>query len=63
METYIPTTEQTRHGTYRGVIMVTTDGGFSYNERLDIERLTSVDAKLDAIAQIKDLKQLAQEGL
>jgi len=63
METYIPTTEQTRHGTYRGVIIVNTDGGFSYNERLDIERLTSVDAKLDAIAQIKDLKQLAQEGL
>jgi hypothetical protein len=63
MEKYLPTTEQTKNGGFIGVIMVTTDSGFSYNERLDITRLTREDAKLDAIAQIEDLKQLEQEGI
>jgi hypothetical protein len=63
MEKYLPTTEQTESGGFIGVIMVTTDSGFSYNERLDITRLTREDAKLDAIAQIEDLKQLEQEGI
>jgi len=58
MEKYIPTTEQTRCGGFSGVIIVTTDGGFGWNERMEIIRLTREDAKLDAIAQIKYLKEL-----
>jgi len=63
METYIATTEKLRNGSFRGVIIISTDGIHGYNERLDIERLTKADARLDAVEQIKDLKQLEQKGI
>ena len=55
---YLATTESTHDGGFRGVVMVTTDGGFEYRERLDITRLTQEDAKLDALAQVEDLEDL-----
>ena len=63
METYIATTEQLRNGSFRGVIIVSTNNGRGYNERLDVEHLLKADAKLDAVDQINDLKQLKQRGI